>query len=136
MESPITSSRAVELYSSCSGQAQPNRPETGPGHKNTEPRSIFTILRIPFIIFSFKSRDVKSGKIVQKIPRSWHKRRLDLSLTCEYLRTHLKDRTRYDQGQEIHGEPKRVSLPFDEAQLAGCLKIWVSGPLEWYVGIQ
>ena len=41
----------------------------------------------------------------------------------EYLRTHLKDHTRYDQGPKIHGKPKRVSLPVDEAQLAGCLRV-------------
>ena len=39
----------------------------------------------------------------------------------EHLRTDLKDHTRYDQGQEIYGKPKKVSLPFGEAQLAGCL---------------
>ena len=26
----------------------------------------------------------------------------------EYLRTHLKDHTRYDRGPEIHGKPRRV----------------------------
>ena len=54
----------------------------------------------------------------------------------EYLRAHLKDHTRYDQGPEIHGEPRRVSLPFSEAQLAGCLRVWISGLLEWDAGIQ
>ena len=41
----------------------------------------------------------------------------------EYLRTHIKDLTKYDQGPEIHDEPRRVSLPFGEAQLAGCLRV-------------
>ena len=41
----------------------------------------------------------------------------------EYLKTHLKDHTRYDQGPEIHDDPRRVSLPFGEVQLAGCLKV-------------
>ena len=41
----------------------------------------------------------------------------------EYLRTHLKDHTRYDWGPEIHGKPKRVSLPVGKAQLAGCLRV-------------
>ena len=54
----------------------------------------------------------------------------------DYLRTHLKDHTRYDQGPEIHGKPRRVSLPFREAQLAGCLRVQVGGPLEWDAGIQ
>ena len=50
-----------------------------------------------------------------------------------HLRTHLKDHTgiRYDQGPEIHGGPRRVSFPFGEAQLAGCLNVCVGGPLEW-----
>ena len=47
----------------------------------------------------------------------------------EYLRTHLKDHTRYDQGLEIHNEPRRVSLPFGEAQLAGRVRVQVGGPL-------
>ena len=54
----------------------------------------------------------------------------------EYLSTHLKDHTRYDQGPEIHGEPRRVSLPVGEAQLAGCLRAQVGCPLEWDAGIQ
>ena len=49
----------------------------------------------------------------------------------EYLRTHLKDHTRCDQGPEIHGKPRRVSLSFGEAQLAGCLR--VQG--RWSVGV-
>ena len=54
----------------------------------------------------------------------------------KYLRTHLKDQTRYDRGPEIHGKPRRVSLPFGEAQLTGCLRVQVGGPLEWDTGIQ
>ena len=54
----------------------------------------------------------------------------------EYLRTHLKDHIRYDRGPEIHGKPRRVSLPFGEAQLAGCLRVQVGGSLEWDAGIQ
>ena len=48
----------------------------------------------------------------------------------KYLRTHLKDHTRYDRGPEIHGKPRRVSLPFSEAQLAGCLSTG-----RWSVGV-
>ena len=54
----------------------------------------------------------------------------------EYLRTHLKDHTRYDWGPKIHGKPRRVSLLFGEAQLAGCLRVQVGGPLEWDAVIQ
>ena len=42
----------------------------------------------------------------------------DLVSLGEHLKTHLQDHTRYDQGPEIHGRPKRVSLP-----LRGGLKI-------------
>ena len=41
----------------------------------------------------------------------------------KYLRTQLKDHTKYDQGPEIYGKPRRVSLPFGEVHLAGCLKV-------------
>ena len=54
----------------------------------------------------------------------------------EYLRTHLKDHTKYDQDPEIHGVQRRVSLPVGEAQLAGCLRVQVGGPLEWDADIQ
>ena len=53
----------------------------------------------------------------------------------QYLRTHLKDHTRYDCGPEIHGEPRRVLLPFGIAQLAGCLRLQVGVPLKWDAGI-
>ena len=74
MESPNTSSQAVELNPSCLGQSHPNKPGTGPGHKNTESGRSFTVLRILFIICPLRSADDKSGKVFQKIPRSWHKK--------------------------------------------------------------
>ena len=62
--------QAVEVNPSCSRQAHPNRPGTGPGHKSTEPGSTFTVLHFPFVVFPFRSTDAKSSKVVQKIPRS------------------------------------------------------------------
>ena len=79
--------------------------------------SIFTIGRFPFVICPFRSADTKSGKVVQTTPRSWHKR------TSDYLRTHLKDHTRYDRGPKIHCKSRRVSLPVGKNQLAGCLRV-------------
>ena len=61
--------------------------------------------------------------------------RLDLSLTWR-VSEDLRDHTKYDWGPEIHGKPRRVLLPFGEAQLAGCLRVQVGGPLEWDAGIQ
>ena len=42
--------------------------------QNTEPGSIFTVLRVPFVICLFRGADAKSGKVVQEIPLTWHKR--------------------------------------------------------------
>ena len=51
---------------------------------------------------------------------------------CQYLRGHIKEHTRYDQGPEIHGEPKRVSLSFGEVQ-AG----WLPESMGmWFVGVE
>ena len=62
--------------------------------------------------------------------------RLDLSLTWRVSEDSLKNHTRYDRGSEIHGKPRKVSLPFGKAQLAGCLRVQVGGLLEWNTGIQ
>ena len=56
--------------------------------------------------------------------------RLDLSLFWRASEDPLIDYTRYDQGPEIHGMPKRVSLLVGKAQLDGCLRVWVNGPLD------
>ena len=105
--------------------------------KSTEPESIFTVLRFPFVIHLFRSADAKSGKVVQRFRAPDTNGRLDLNLTWQYLRTHLKDYRRYDRGPEIYSEPRRVSLPFGETQLAGCCaRVQVGGPLEWDAGIQ
>ena len=70
---PTPVRRRLSLTQAARGK-YPNRPDTGPGHKSTEPGSTFTVLRFPFVIFPFRGADAKSGKIVQKIPRTWHKR--------------------------------------------------------------
>ena len=62
--------------------------------------------------------------------------RLDLSLTWPASEYPLKGPYKYDRGPEIHGKPRRVSLPVGEAQLDGCLRVQVGGPLEWDAGIQ
>ena len=137
MESPNTSLQVVELNPSCSRQTHLNRLNISPGHKITEPGRIFTVLCILFMVCPFRSMDAKCSKVVQKVPCSWHNKGIQILASLgEHLRTHLKDHARYDQGPKIHGKPKRVSLPVSEAQLAGCLKVWVSGLLEWDAGIQ
>ena len=56
--------QAVELNTSCLGQAHPNKSGTSPEYKNMEPGSIFTILHIPLMVCPLKSVDAKSGKVV------------------------------------------------------------------------
>ena len=62
--------------------------------------------------------------------------RLDISCFDEYLRTHLENHTAYGQGLGIYDKSRRVSLLVGKAQLAGCLKVWPGGPLEWDASIQ
>ena len=65
MKSPNASKQAIEFNPSRSGKANFNRPGTGPGYKNTDPGSIFAVLRVPSIVCPLRSADTKS-KIVQK----------------------------------------------------------------------
>ena len=136
IEYPNTSYQAVELNLSFSGQAHTNRPGTGPGNKNMELGSILTVLCVPLIIFPLRSVDAKSGKVVKRFGAAGANERLDLSFSLRAYEDPLKDHTRYDRGPEIQGAPRRVSLPVGKAQLAGCLKVCLSGPLEWDAGIQ
>ena len=73
MKLPNNSPQAVELNPSFLGQVHPNSPGSGPACKNKEPGSILTILRAPFMVCPLRSADAKSGKVVQKISRSWRK---------------------------------------------------------------
>ena len=50
-----------------------------------------------------------------------------LVLLDEYLRTHLINHTRYDQGPEIHGKSRRDSLSFGEAQMPESIGRWSVG---------
>ena len=89
---------------------------------------------IPFMIFPLRSADAKSGK-----EDSAHLAQMGVWILVsvgEYLKNHLKDHTKYDQDPEIHGKPRRVSLPVGKARLAGCLRVWISGPLKWDADIQ
>ena len=53
----------------------------------------------------------------------------------EHLSTHLKYYTGYDQDPEIHGKPRKLSLPVGKAQVTGYLKVGVSSPMEWDAAI-
>ena len=132
MELSNTSLCANKLDPSCSGQAHSNRPGTGPGYTNTEPGCNVKVLRVAFIICPLRSADAQSGKLFNGFRAADTNGPLDLkSLLANLrlnLRTHIKNRTRYDQGPRIDGKPKKGSLLVNEAQLAGYLKVRVSGP--------
>ena len=64
MESPYTSSQAIELNHSCLKEAHSNRPCTGPGYENTEPECIFAVLRVLSIICPLRSADSKTSKVL------------------------------------------------------------------------
>ena len=85
MESPNTNPQAVELNLSCSRQAHPNMPATGTGYKNMEPGGILTILRVPFIAYTLKSADTKSGKLFKRFRAAGTNGRLDLSLSWQSI---------------------------------------------------
>ena len=70
------------------------------------------------MICPFRGTDAKSGKVVPKDSAQLAQTGVWILVSLgDYLRTYLKDHARYDQGPEIHGGPRRVSLPVGEAQL-------------------
>ena len=130
MELPKTNLHAIQLNPSCSGQAHSNRPGTGPEYEN---------YNTPCCIYSLSTQkrrcQVQQGclKDSMQLPLNGF---LDFSLSWQASEDPLKDHTKYDQGPEIHSKPRRVLLPVGKAQLAGCLRVLVNGPLEWDTGIQ
>ena len=115
---PTPVRRRLSLTQAARGKSIP----TGLGHKSTEPGSIFTVLRVCDLFIQRRRCQIWQG-----CPRdSAHLAQTGVWILVslgEYLRTHLIDHAKYDRGPEIHGKPRRVSLPFDEAQLAGCLRV-------------
>ena len=131
MEFPNTSLQAIELNLSCLGQAYSDMPAIGPGYKNMEPRSILTVLCVPFIVCPLRSMVPSLARLFKRFCTAGTNGHLELSLFWQAS----EDCTRYDQDPEIHNKPKRVSLPVSKAQVVGCLKVLVGGPLEWDPGI-
>ena len=71
---PTPVRRRLSLTQAARGKPIPTGLAPVSGNKSTDPGSIFTVLRFPFVICPFRSADAKYGKVVQEIPRSWHKR--------------------------------------------------------------
>ena len=123
MESPNISPQAVELNQSCSSKPIPTDLELVPDTKawSLEAFLQYSVFHLWFV--HLKALMPSLARLSKRFRVPGTNGRLDLSLTGEYLRTHLKDHTRYDRGQEIHGGPRRVSLPVGEAQLDACLRV-------------
>ena len=67
------------------------------------------------MICLFRGADAKSDKVVPRDSAQLAQTGVWILVSLgEYLRTHLRDHTRYDQGPEIHGKPRRGLLPFGE----------------------
>ena len=65
MELPNTSSQAIELDPSCSGQAHSNRlAGTAAGYENKEPGCILAVLHVSSIVRPLRSEDTMSGKVL------------------------------------------------------------------------
>ena len=71
---PTPVRRRLSLTQAVRGKPIPTGLAPVPGTKARSLETTFTVLRFPFVICPFRSADAKSGKIVQKIPRRWHKR--------------------------------------------------------------
>ena len=70
---PTPVRRRLSLTQAARGKPIPTGLAPVSGTKTRSLGSIFTVLRVPFVICPFRSADAKSGKVFQKIPRSWHK---------------------------------------------------------------
>ena len=123
MESPNTSPQAVEPNPSCSGKPIPTGLTLVPG---TKARSLETLSQYSAFHLSFVHSEARMPSLARLSKRYRAPTQTGVWILVslgQYLRTHLKDHARYDRGPEIHGKPRRVSLPFGEAQLAGCLRV-------------
>ena len=66
--------RRLSLTQAARGKPIPTGLAPISGTKARSLEAFFTVIRFLFVISPFRSADAKSGKVVQKIPRSWHKR--------------------------------------------------------------
>ena len=71
---PTPVRRRLSLTQAARGKPIPTGLAPVSGTKARSLKSIFTVLRFPFVICPFRGAYAKSGKIVQEIPRTWHKR--------------------------------------------------------------
>ena len=81
MELCTTSLQEVELNPNCSGQAQHNRPGTGPGCENTKPGSLLTVLHVSFM-FESEVQMPSPASMFKRFHATGTNGHLDLNLSC------------------------------------------------------
>ena len=82
MELPNTSPQAAELNPSCLGQAHPNRPGTGPGHKNMEPEVFSQYSTFHLWFLHLEVQMPSPARLSKKFCAAGTNGCLDLSLSC------------------------------------------------------
>ena len=135
-KSPTQVRRRLSLTQAARGKSIPTGLALAPG---TKARTLEAFSHTPFAIcgLSIQKRGCQVWQGCSKDSAQLAQTDVWILVSLgEYLRTHLKDHTRYDRGPEIHNEPRRVSLPVSEAQLAEYLRVQVGGPLELDAGMQ
>ena len=71
---PPTVRRRLSLTQAARGKPIPTGLAPVSGTKARSLEAFFTVLRFPFVICPCRGADANSGKVVQEIPRTWHKR--------------------------------------------------------------
>ena len=120
---PTPVRRRLSLTQAARGKPIPTglAPVRGTKARSLEAPSQYSVFHLRFV--HSEARMPSLARLSKRFRAPGTNGRLDLSLTGEYLRTHLTDHAKYDRGPEIHGKPRRMSLPVGEAQLAGCLRV-------------
>ena len=109
-------------------------PVSGAKARSLEAFSQYSVFHLWFV--HSKARMPSLARLSKRFRAAGTNGRLDLSLAWRVSEDPLKRPYKIWSGSRDPRWPRRVSLPFGEAQLAGCLRIQVGGPLEWDAGIQ
>ena len=135
MESPNTSSQA--LTQAAGDRAHPNRHGTSPGHKNTEPGSIF--YSTPHSIYDFSTQK-RGCQVREGCPKEFRAAgtngRIDLSLTWQTPEDPLKRPYKIWSGSWDQRWAKESVVPIRRSSAGWMPESMGGGPLEWDANIQ
>ena len=115
---PTSVRRRLSLTQAARGKPIPTGLALVSGHKSTEPGKHFHSTPFSICDLSIQKRGCQVWQDCPKDSAQLAQTGIWILVSLgEYLRTPLKDHTRYDRGPEIHGKPRRVLLPFGESAL-------------------